>query len=688
MTWALAVDGGNTKTLAVVAGADGEPRGRGRAGCADIHNADSPALALAEIEAAARAALAEAGAEPADVASAVFSLAGADWPEDFALLEGALRERLGLRVAPLVVNDALGALRAGSDDWTGIAVVSGTYNAIGARHPDGRVFHLGFWPDAAGGRQLATEGLRAVYRAELGMGPPTALTERALALWGASDAIALLYAFTRRGGLPAGEEDRLAPLVIDAADDGRSRGAGDRGRHRAGAGPPGPRLCGAPRAAARRDARGADGRRLRAPVGAARRRRDGRAAGSDTGPPRAAAGDRRAAAGARPPARGRRRPVGGISLERVSKVFPGGVVAVDDVDLAIGDGEFIVLVGPSGCGKSTLLRMIAGLEGVSGGTIRIGDREVTELAPRARDIAMVFQNYALYPHMRVWDNLAFALKLRRVPKPAMRERVGSVAGVLGLKELIDRKPGALSGGQRQRVAIGRAMVREPEAYLMDEPLSNLDAKLRVGMRAELARLHERLGTTTVYVTHDQVEAMTLGDRVAVLRDGTVQQCDTPERLFDEPANVFVAAFIGTPPMNLAPGEVRDGRVRFAGIEVPLDGAAARGEVIAGVRPTDLAVREGDGHPVLPAKLEVVERLGSESHVIFAVDAPRLTGAAAAAADEATAEDEATLLADDRRARFTAVVQGRRRFSPGDTVELTVRPETLHLFDPATGDALR
>jgi multiple sugar transport system ATP-binding protein len=210
------------------------------------------------------------------------------------------------------------------------------------------------------------------------------------------------------------------------------------------------------------------------------------------------------------------------------------------------------------------------------------------------------------------------------------------------------------------------------------------------MRAELARLHERLGTTTVYVTHDQVEAMTLGDRVAVLRDGTVQQCDTPERLFDEPANVFVAAFIGTPPMNLAPGEVRDGRLRFAGVEVPLDGAAARGEVIAGVRPTDLVVRgDGDGDaPALPATLEVVERLGSESHVIFAVDAPRLTGAAAAAADEATAEDEATLLADDRRARFTAVVQGRRRFSPGDTVELTVRPETLHLFDPETGDALR
>ncbi len=196
--------------------------------------------------------------------------------------------------------------------------------------------------------------------------------------------------------------------------------------------------------------------------------------------------------------------MGGITLERVTKVFPGGVTAVDDVELEIADGEFMVLVGPSGCGKSTLLRMIAGLEGVSAGTIRIGDRDVTELAPRSRDVAMVFQNYALYPHMRVWDNLAFALRLRRTPKPAMREKVGSVAGVLGLKELTERKPGALSGGQRQRVAIGRAMVREPQAYLMDEPLSNLDAKLRVQMRAELARLRDRLKTTTVYVTHDQI----------------------------------------------------------------------------------------------------------------------------------------------------------------------------------------
>ncbi len=384
--------------------------------------------------------------------------------------------------------------------------------------------------------------------------------------------------------------------------------------------------------------------------------------------------------------------MGGIVLDRVSKVFPGDVVAVDDVELSIGDGEFMVLVGPSGCGKSTLLRMIAGLEGVSAGKITIGERDVTELAPRSRDVAMVFQNYALYPHMRVWDNLAFALKLRRTPKPALKEQVDSVAGVLGLTELIDRKPGALSGGQRQRVAIGRAMVREPQAYLMDEPLSNLDAKLRVGMRAELARLHGRLGVTTVYVTHDQVEAMTLGDRVAVMRDGTIQQCDTPETLFESPANVFVAAFMGSPAMNLVAGDVRGGRLRFAGVELPLGRDVRDGEVIAGVRPGDLLPAEGDeagdGAPRLTAELEVVERLGTESHLIFPVDAARPEGEAAAATDEALEDKDATLLAADDRARFTARVEGRQRYSPGDTVDLLVPPDAVHLFDPVTGEALR
>ena len=292
--------------------------------------------------------------------------------------------------------------------------------------------------------------------------------------------------------------------------------------------------------------------------------------------------------------------------------------------------------------------------------------------------------------MRVWDNLAFGLKLRRTPKPVIRERVGDVAGVLGLKELIDRKPGALSGGQRQRVAMGRAMVREPQAYLMDEPLSNLDAKLRVGMRAELARLHDRLGVTTIYVTHDQVEAMTLGERVAVLRDGTVQQCDTPETLFEDPANVFVATFIGSPAMNLAMGDVVEGRLRVAGIEIPVTSRPA-GRVIVGIRPQDLRPAEaadGADAPRLRAELEVVERLGAESHVIFAVDAEKPTGEAAIAADEATEESEATLLAADNRARFTAAIPGRRRFAHGEVVEFVVPPEAVLLFDAESGAALR
>ena len=382
--------------------------------------------------------------------------------------------------------------------------------------------------------------------------------------------------------------------------------------------------------------------------------------------------------------------MGGIALQGVSKVFPGGVVAVDDVDLEIGDGEFMVLVGPSGCGKSTLLRMIAGLEGVSSGTIRIGDKDVTEATPRSRDIAMVFQNYALYPNMRVWDNLAFALKLRRTPKAAMREQVGSVAGVLGLKELVDRKPGALSGGQRQRVAIGRAMVREPQAYLMDEPLSNLDAKLRVGMRAELARLHDRLGTTTVYVTHDQVEAMTLGDRVAVLRDGTIQQCDTPERLFERPANLFVAAFMGSPPMNLVEGEVRAGRLTMAGIEVPLpEGVRHEGPVIAGVRPSDLRP-DGDGRRRRRCARSSRWSSGSAARATSSSPSTRSARAARRRPPRTRRPRTAT-----RRCSPTTTAPASRRSCRaargsrvGDVLELAVAPEAVHLFDPETGAALR
>ncbi len=254
-----------------------------------------------------------------------------------------------------------------------------------------------------------------------------------------------------------------------------------------------------------------------------------------------------------------------ILIDRVTKDFPNGFRAIDDVSLSVRDGEFMVLVGPSGCGKSTLLRMIAGLEEVTQGSISIGGRDVTDLAPRQRDIAMVFQNYALYPHMDVRKNLGYGLKVRKTPSAEVERRVTEVAKLLGLESLLDRKPAALSGGQRQRVAMGRAIVREPTAFLMDEPLSNLDAKLRVSMRAELARLHERLGVTTIYVTHDQIEAMTLGQRVAVMRDGVIQQVDSPQALYGRPENLFVAAFIGSPAMNLVEATVvgRQGRVRRA-----------------------------------------------------------------------------------------------------------------------------
>jgi len=310
---------------------------------------------------------------------------------------------------------------------------------------------------------------------------------------------------------------------------------------------------------------------------------------------------------------------------------------------------------------------------------------------------LVFQNYALYPHMSVRDNLAFGLRLRKMPKPERARRVDEVAGTLGLERLLDRKPAALSGGQRQRVAMGRAMVREPAAFLMDEPLSNLDAKLRVAMRAELARLHERLGVTTVYVTHDQVEAMTLGHRVAVLRDGTLQQCGPPEELYDEPANLFVAAFMGSPAMNLVEAVVDDGGLRFGGHRLPLPPAANlprdRSRVILGVRPSDLLLAGPEADPAagrLRVRAEVVERLGSERRVVFGVDAPRVTTDAVTAASDEPDDDAdagAALLADADRSRFTAVLEGRAPVAADDPLELTVAPERLYLFDPATGRAL-
>ena len=377
-----------------------------------------------------------------------------------------------------------------------------------------------------------------------------------------------------------------------------------------------------------------------------------------------------------------------IGIEGVVKEFAGGVVAVDDVTLEIADGEFLVLVGPSGCGKTTLLRMIAGLEEVTDGRILIGGKDVTDAAPRHRDIAMVFQSYALYPHMTVRQNLAYGLKVRRTAKQETRQRVEQVADLLGLTELLDRRPAALSGGQRQRVAMGRAIAREPQAFLMDEPLSNLDAKLRVGMRASLSQLHERLGTTTVYVTHDQVEAMTLGQRVAVMRNGRIVQVDRPQRLYERPRDLYVAAFIGSPAMNLVEATLDGDEVAFGGYRFPLDPQRrpTRGsrDVVLGVRPEcfEDAHFAAAGLPTLETTVEVVEELGSDAHVFFNVDAPPVT----AELLEAAEEDQASLLRNEL-ALFTARVDARTSARPGATLRLAIDPARFHFFDPQTGASL-
>src|SRR6266542_2214033 len=305
-----------------------------------------------------------------------------------------------------------------------------------------------------------------------------------------------------------------------------------------------------------------------------------------------------------------------IKLDKLTKVYPDGTKAVDALELEIEDGEFVVLVGPSGCGKTTALRMVAGLEDVTEGNVWLGDRVVNRVPPKDRDIAMIFQNYALYPHKSAYENMAFALKMQRVPKREIARRVAHAAQVLGLTDVLKKRPRMLSGGRRQRVAMGRAIVREPAAYLMDEPLSNLDAKLRVGMRAELARLHERLETTTVYVTHDQVEAMTLGQRVAVMRAGQIQQVDEPQILYRDPANLFVAAFIGSPSMNLVEAVVADDAVEFGGYRIPLDPArrpaVGDGErLILGVRPEDFedVAFADEALPQIEVGIVVLEELG-------------------------------------------------------------------------------
>jgi multiple sugar transport system ATP-binding protein len=377
-----------------------------------------------------------------------------------------------------------------------------------------------------------------------------------------------------------------------------------------------------------------------------------------------------------------------ITLQDVAKVYPNEVTALAQTSLDVADGEFLVLVGPSGSGKTTLLRMVAGLEDVTAGRIRIGDHDVTDLPPERRDIAMVFQNYALYPNMSVAQNLAFGLRMRGTAKEERTRRVAEVAKVLGLEELLARRPGQLSGGQRQRVAMGRAMVREPAVFLMDEPLSNLDAKLRVSMRAELKRLHERLGVTTVYVTHDQVEATTLGQRVAVLRDGRLQQCDTPQQLFDHPANLFVAAFIGSPSMNLVEVEIADGHARFAehALRLPAGAPAAR-RAILGFRPTDLRLLEEgeESDATLAVQVDVVENLGTESIVIFVVNAPPITVERTGA--DGGDSQEGWLLAGDERAKLTARLGGRHRLRPGDRVRFAVDVDHAHFFDCDDGTAI-
>jgi multiple sugar transport system ATP-binding protein len=395
-----------------------------------------------------------------------------------------------------------------------------------------------------------------------------------------------------------------------------------------------------------------------------------------------------------------------IAYDKVSKVFADGTQAVKDLDLAIEDGELMVLVGPSGCGKTTALRMLAGLEEISDGEIKIGDRIVNDLTPKDRDVAMVFQSYALYPHMTVEQNLAFGLKLRKLPKKEVSERVRRAAKILEIEEFLKRKPRALSGGQRQRVAMGRAIVREPQAFLMDEPLSNLDAKLRVQMRAEIHQLQRRLGVTTIYVTHDQVEAMTMGDRVAVMRDGRLLQVDTPQVLYDRPVNEFVAGFIGSPSINLVEAEfVRDGdglTVKFGDYRLSVDERLARNRsglenyigrtVLLGIRPENFedASLESDIPPDrrIRTTCDLTEPLGSEVLVYFSVAATRIVSSAAAE----NVEDADLYLggADGDsagRTRLVARVDPRTRIAEGRPIELAVDTSRLYFFDPETREAI-
>jgi multiple sugar transport system ATP-binding protein len=393
-----------------------------------------------------------------------------------------------------------------------------------------------------------------------------------------------------------------------------------------------------------------------------------------------------------------------IKLEHVTKVYPNGAEAVSDLSLAVEDGEFTILVGPSGCGKTTALRMVAGLEEITEGTIEIGERVVNELSPRDRDIAMVFQNYALYPHMTVAQNIGFALRLRKMPKDEMQSKVREAAEILGLTEHLNRKPAQLSGGQRQRVAMGRAIVREPAAFLMDEPLSNLDAKLRVQMRAEVSRIQRRVGVATLYVTHDQTEAMTMGDKVAVMRAGRLQQIDAPQTLYDKPANLFVAAFIGSPAMNLYQASVDEQghalRLGNQQLELPERLRAERSigsyrgkEVVVGIRPedlTDAAVEGEDGAGRrLEGTVDLVEALGAEKLVHFDVDAKRLesTDARIGIGEEDETEGLGSGEIAEAMSAGVARVPPSSELRPDQKAVFLVDTERMHLFDPESGEAI-
>jgi multiple sugar transport system ATP-binding protein len=394
-----------------------------------------------------------------------------------------------------------------------------------------------------------------------------------------------------------------------------------------------------------------------------------------------------------------------IALEDVGKVYTDGTRAVSDFDLDIRDGEFMVLVGPSGCGKTTALRMVAGLEDISEGTVRIGDRVVNDLPARDRDIAMVFQNYALYPHMSVYDNMAFGLKLRKVSKEEIDRRVLGAARILGLEDFLQRRPRALSGGQRQRVAMGRAIVREPQAFLMDEPLSNLDAKLRVQMRSEIAKIQHDLGTTTIYVTHDQVEAMTMGDRVAVMRKGVLQQVEPPQTLYDHPLNLFVAGFIGSPAMNMVEAKLSrsDGAmfVEFGGFRLRVDDKAIGSRpalanyegknVVLGLRPENLEdaslASDAPADRKISATVDLREALGSQVVVHFTVNAPMvLTEDTRELAHDVGAEalENLEAQAESATSKFVAQLDPRTNVRQGDRIELLVDTSRFHFFDPETG----